>query len=151
MKNMRVLAKLSVFALIFLMWSNTTFSQSKIPVESITTDWSLFHEANGVKFYIKKESRSSSGRLDVDYALIKLENTSNKKLNVAYSPVVHYNSGCNGCGSNEFYRTLEIPAHSSVEGKLTDANLPVVVLLSNPNLKNGLIPQSVALEKLSIN
>ena len=151
MKKMRVLAKLCLLAMTFFMWSSNVFSQSKIPVESITTDWSLFQEVKGVKFYIKKEAFSSVGRLDVDYAIIKIENTSNKDLSVAYSPVVHYNSGCNGCGTNEFYRTLEIPAHSIIEGKLSDPKLPVVMLLSNPNLKNGMIPQSVALEKLSIN
>ncbi|MNY31459.1 hypothetical protein D3C86_1656230 [compost metagenome] len=86
----------------------------------------------------------------MDYAIIKLENTSDKELNVSYSPVVYYNLGCNGCNSDEFYKTLVIPAHSSIEGNLADSKLPVVMLLSNPNLKNGWIPESIAIEKLTV-
>lgn len=151
MKKKSVLARLTFFAIVFLMWSNSSFSQSKIPVESITTDWSLFQEVKRVKFYIKKEVFSSEGRLDVDCAIIKLENTSNKELNVSYSLAVHYNLGCNGCNSDEYYRTLVIPAHSSIEGKLIEGNSPTVTVLSNPNNKNGWIPKFITTEKLTIN
>ncbi|MNJ86101.1 hypothetical protein D3C87_35880 [compost metagenome] len=138
------------FFLGIVLCTSSAFSQEKFPVQSITPEWTLFKEVNGVKIYLKKEVYSAEGRLDMDYAIIKLENTSDKELNVSYSPVVYYNLGCNGCNSDEFYKTLVIPAHSSIEGNLADSKLPVVMLLSNPNLKNGWIPESIAIEKLTV-
>jgi hypothetical protein len=132
------------------MWSSKSFSQSKIPVESITTDWSLFQEVKGVKFFAKKEIFSSPGRLDLDYIVIKLENTTNEELNISYNLAVYYNLGCNGCNSDEYNKTLAIPPHSSIEGKMVDGNSPVAMPLTDPNLKNGWIAEFISTEKLTI-
>lgn len=150
MKKMRVLAKVSLLALTFLVWSCTVFSQSKIPVESLTTDWSLFQEVKGVKFYAKKEIFSSPGRLDLDYIVLKLENITNKELKISYNLAVYYNLGCNGCNSDEYNKTFTVPANSSIEGKMIDGNSPVAMPLTDPNLKNGWIAEFASIEKLTI-
>ena len=151
MKKMHVLKKLSLFISLTLLCNNSLFSQNKLPVASIDSEWNFFQEVKGIKFYVKREVKSSMGRLDVDYLIFKLENTSNKDLDVSYSPVVYYNLGCNGCNSNEFYRNIVVPAHSSIEGNLSNPNFPVVMLLSNPNLKNGWIPESIETRNLTVN
>lgn len=151
MKKMDMLSRMTLFFCGMLLLTGNAFSQGKLKAEAITTDWSLFQEVKGIKFYIKKDVFSSEGRLDVDYAIIKLENTSEKELNVSYSPAVYYNLGCNGCKSTEYYRTLVIPAYTSIEGNLEDPKLPIVMLLSNPNLKNGWIPESIEIRNLTIN
>lgn len=144
---------LSKIALFFLgmLFSGSAFSQEKLNAEAITSDWSLFHEAKGIKFYIKKDVFSSPGRLDMDYALIKLENTSDKTLDVSYKPVIYYSTGCANCSSDEYFRTVTVPAHGSIEGNLEDGKLPIVILLTNPNLKNSLVPQAVGIQNLTIN
>jgi hypothetical protein len=150
MKKISVLAKLTLLALGFLLYSGTVFSQSKLPVEAIKTDWNLFQEVKGIKFYVKKEAYKSEGRQDVDYVIVKLENTSNKDLKVSYSLAVHYDAGCNGCNSGEYNKTLVVPANSSIEGKLTDGNSPTVMTLINHNQKNSWIPQFISTENLVI-
>lgn len=144
MKNMRVLAKLSVFALIFLMWSNTASSQSKIPVESITTDWSLFQEVKGIKFYAKKEIQSPD-----EYILVKLENTTDKEITISYTLGIHYNLGCNGCNT-EHLKSYTIPAKSIIEGNLSNFASPLAMHLTNHDPKNNYVPQSISTENLTI-
>lgn len=150
MKKMNGLAKLSLFIIGMILCTSNVFSQEKFPVESITSEWTFYKDVKGIKFHVKKEVYSSNGRLDVDYVVLKLENTTDKELTISYNLAVHYNEGCNGCNSTEYYKTLVIPAHSSIEGKMTDGNSPVVMLLVNPNQKNGLIPQFITTENLVI-
>ncbi|MNU88384.1 hypothetical protein D3C71_781930 [compost metagenome] len=150
MKKINVLAKLTLIAVCFLMWSGNAFSQSKIPVESIKTEWSLFQEVKGIKFYAKKEVHSNEGPLDVDYVVIKLENTSDKDVTITYSLAVHFNMGCNGCNSSEYVKTLTIPANSSIEGNSYDGRSPLSETLSNHNQKNGWVPLFISTERLII-
>jgi hypothetical protein len=150
MKKISVLARLTLFAVSFLMWSSNVFSQSKIPVESITTDWSLFQEVEGVKFYVKKEVVSSKGRLDIDYVVIKLENTTDKNLTLSYKLVINYDLGCNGCNSDEYLKTLIIPTNSTIEGNLREGNSPTAMILYDPNAKEVWNPKSILVQNLII-
>lgn len=148
MKKMRVLAKVSLLALTFLVWSSTVFSQSKMPVKSLTTDWSLFQEVKGVKFYAKKEIHTNEGPKDVDYIVIKLENTSNNDLTATYSLAVHFDSWCNGCNSAEYMKTITIPANSSIEGDSSKGRSPLFNSLTNHNSTN--IARYITTENLII-
>jgi hypothetical protein len=151
MKKIGVLAKLTLLALGFLMLSGNVFSQSKIPVTTIKTEWNLFQEVQGIKFFSKKEIHTAEGGpLDVEYVIVKLENTTDKDLTVAYSLAVHYNMGCNGCSSREYYKTLTIPAHSSIEGNPSNGRSPLSELLINHNQKNGWNPLYISTENLII-
>lgn len=144
MKKMRVLAKVSLLALTFLVWSSNVFSQSKIPVESLTTDWSLFQEVKGVKFYLKKETQSPD-----EYVLVKLENTTNKEITISYTLAVHYNLGCNGCNT-EYLKSYTIPSMSSIEGNLSNFMPPLAMHITNNNPKNTYTPLHISTENLTI-
>jgi hypothetical protein len=144
MKKMRVLAKVSLLALTFLMWSGTIFSQSKMPVESLTKDWSVFQEVKGIKFYAKEEIQSPD-----QYVLVKLENTTDKEITISYTLAVHYNLGCNGCNT-EYLKTYSIPAMSSIEGNLSNYMPPLAMHITNNNPKNTYIPLYISTENLTI-
>lgn len=150
MKKISVLAKLTLVAITLLMFSGVAFSQSKIPVETIKTDWNLFQEVKGIKFYVKKESHTNEGPKNVDYVVIKLENTSNKDITVTYSLAIHFDMGCSGCNSNEYVKTLTIPANSSIEGNSYDGRSPLAATFFNHNLKNSWIPLFISTEGLII-
>lgn len=144
MKKMRVLAKLSLLALTFLMWSSNVFSQSKLPVGSLTTEWSLFQEVKGVKFYAKKEIQSHD-----EYVLVKLENTTNKEITISYTLAVNYNLGCNGCNT-EHLKSYTIPAMSVIEGNLANFASPLAMHLTNHDPKNNYVPLHISTENLTI-
>lgn len=144
MKKMRVLAKVSLLALTFLVWSSTVFSQSKMPVESLTTDWSLFQEVKGVKFSAKKEIQAKD-----EYVLVKLENTTNKEITISYTLAVNYNLGCNGC-NKEHLKSYTIPAMSSIEGNLSHFASPLAMHITNNDPKNTYIPLHISTENLTI-
>lgn len=150
MKKISVLAKLTLVAITFLMFSGNALSQSKIPVETIKTDWSLFQEVKGIKFYAKKETHTNEGALGVDYVVVKLENTSSKDLTVTYSLAVHFDMGCSGCNSNEYVKTLTIPANSSIEGNSYDGRSPLSATIFNNNLKKSWVPLFISTEGLII-
>lgn len=144
MKKMRILAKLCLLAMTFFMWSSKSFSQSKIPVESIKTDWTFFKQEKGIKFYVKKEIQSPD-----EYVLVKLENTTNKEITISYTLAIHYNLGCNGCNT-EHLKSYTIPANSSIEGNLSLFASPLAMHLTNYNSKSGYVPLHIATENLTI-
>jgi hypothetical protein len=148
-----VLVKLSLSIVgIFLCMSNL-FSQERLPVESITTDWTFFKEVKGVKFYVKEEKATViEGKEPFTYVLVKLENTNNKAVKLIYNLAAHYNEGCVNCGNSQEARKLvEIPANQTVEGKYDSGNCPTSVLIYNPNNKLSWKPVSIAIENLIIN
>lgn len=150
MMKTNVLSKMALFFFGMLLLSNSAFSQGKLNAEAITTDWSLFHEAKGVKFYAKKEIHTNEGPLNVEYVVVKLENTTGKEVAVSYSLAVHTNLGCTNCGSTEYLKTLKVPANSSIEGNPSKERSPMADLLVNHNRKDGGIPQYIATENLVI-
>ncbi|WP_300665943.1 hypothetical protein [Fluviicola sp.] len=150
MKKISDLTKFTLAAIAFLMFSGNAFSQSKIPVETIKTDWNLFQEVKGIKFYAKKEAHTNEGAQNVDYLVIKLENTSNKDITVSYSLAIHFDMGCSGCNSNEYVKTLTIPANSSIEGNSYDGRSPLSATFFNHNLKNSWTPLFISTEGLII-
>ncbi|TSJ48210.1 hypothetical protein [Fluviicola chungangensis] len=153
MSKKNVLGKLTLFFVGIMFCMSTAFSQEKLPVESIKSDWVLFKEAKGIKFYAKQEViETNDGRKPVSYAVVKLENTTNKEVKLLYNLEVHYNLGCNNCNPNSEARQLvTIAPNKSIEGKYTDGNTPLSVLLLNANLNNGWIPEYLMIGNLIIN
>lgn len=151
MKNFKLLNY--VTGLFFFLFASLAFGQQHYPVESITTDWTLFKQEKGINFYIKKHDYVySQDALPVTYVVVKLENTTAKDAKIIYNLAVFYNEGCNNCGNSQEYRKLiELKANSTVEGKFDDRSSPISSLLVNPNLKNGLVPEAIAVENLIIN
>lgn len=150
MKKMDMLSRMTLFFCGMLLLTGNAFSQGKLKAEAITTDWSLFQEVKGIKFYAKKEIHTNEGPLNVEYVIVKLENTTGKEVAVTYSLAVHTNLGCNGCNSTEYYKTLTVPANSSIEGNPSKERSPMAELLVNHNLKDGWIPQYISTENLVI-
>jgi hypothetical protein len=153
MKKINVFSKLTLFFVGFMLCTSTVFSQEKLPVEAIKSDWTLFKEVKGVKFYIKEQVvETNDGRKPINYAVVKLENTTNKELKLLYNLEVHYNLGCNNCNQNSESRQLiTIAPKSTVEGKVEDGNTPLSTLIVNNNLNNGWIPEYISLGNLIIN
>ncbi|AEA42032.1 hypothetical protein [Fluviicola taffensis] len=147
----QILIKLTLSILGIFLITGNLFSQEKLPVEKITTEWTLFQEVKGVKFYIKKDiHQAEGGSNNVDYALVKLENTTNKEISVSYSLAVHYAEGCKGCNSSENNKKIAIPSNSSVTGNTADGFSPVATLLINHNQKDSYIPLFISTENLII-
>lgn len=127
------------------------FSQNRLPVSEIGTEWTFFKEANGIKFHTKKEVQpSKNGNSHADYVLVMLENTTNKELTVSYTLAVHYNLGCNGCNGKENTKTYVIPANSKIEGTLSDFASPIAMLLQNYEYNSEFIPEFISTENLII-
>lgn len=148
-----VLVQLTLFLTGFFLFTGNTYSQDRIPLESITTEWTLFKEVKGVKFYVKEEKATViEGKQPFTFVLVKLENTNNKTVKLLYNLAAHYEEGCTNCGNSQEARKLvEIPANQTVEGKYDSGNCPTSVMLYNPNNKLSWKPLAVAIENLIIN
>lgn len=153
MNKINVLVKLTLFFVGFMLFTSSVFSQERLPVEAIKSDWTLFKEVKGVKFYIKEQLvETNDGRKPINYAVVKLENTTNKELKLLYNLEVHYNLGCNNCNQNSESRQLiTLAPKSTVVGKIEDGNTPLSTLVINRNLNNGWIPEYISLGNLIIN
>lgn len=142
---------LTLFFLLFLFFKG--YSQERMLVSDIKNDWTFFKEVKGLKFYVKQEAvEVFQGKEPLTFVLVRIENTTDKEVTTVYNLAIHYNFGCTNCGtSQEAKKPVVIPAHGTVEGQYTDGNTPTSNLLSNPNLKNGWIPEFIALEQIIIN
>ncbi len=150
-QNLRINFGLTAMFLLFILF--TGYSQERMSVADIKTDWTFFKEVKGLKFYVKQESvEVTPGKKPLTFVLVRIENTTNKDVTALYNLAVHYNFGCTNCGtSQEGRKPVVIPANGSVEGKYDNGNTPLSNLLVNPNLNNGWIPELIAIEQLIIN
>lgn len=153
MKKNKLQFSLLLSILFILGTSIRGYSQERLLVSDIQTEWTFFKEINGLKFYVKQESVNLfEGKKPLTFVLVKIENTTNKEVTTLYNLAVHYNFGCTNCGtSQEGKKPIVIPANGVVEGKYSDGNTPLSNLLTNPNLNNGWIPEFIGLEQMIIN
>ncbi|WP_343747829.1 hypothetical protein [Fluviicola sp.] len=149
-----VSVKLTLFLIGFFLFAGRSFSQERIPAESITSEWTFFKEVKGVKFYLKEEKATVyEGKEPFTFVLVKLENTNNKPVKLLYNLAAHYNEGCNNCNNaQEARKPVEVPANQTVEGRYDSGNCPTSIMVYNPNNKfTSWKLTSIAIENLIIN
>lgn len=129
------------------------FSQERIPVSSVTKDWTLIKSEKGLNFYVKSVDETVfEGKKPLTYVLVKIENTTANNAKALYNLAAFYTEGCQNCGmSQEARKLIEIPATSSIEGVYDSGNCPTSVLLVNPNNPLAWHPEAIAIENLIIN
>lgn len=149
-QNLRIKFGLSFLLLFFILF--TGYSQEQMPVNEIKSDWTFFKEVKGIKFYVKKEFRSiDQSPQPLEYFVVKIENNTSKDVKLLYNFGVISNFGCTGCETSENRQLIELKKNSTIQGDLNNWNYALMGLLVNPNIKNGLVPESITLLNLIIN
>src|SRR5690606_4531546 len=103
---------------LLLLFSFQGYSQQAIPVSKLSSDWSLIQSEKGINFYAKLAlAEVYEGKEPLQFALIKLENTTSKKATLIYNLASYFAEGCVNCGdSQEARKSIEIPAGETVVG-----------------------------------
>lgn len=137
----------------FFLFASVSFGQQHYPTNALSYEWTLIKQEKGINFYAKKTDEVViEGKKPLTFVLVKLENTTSKNAKLLYNLAAFYNEGCQNCGSSQEARKLvELPANGTVEGAVDKGNSPLSIMLQNPNINNGWIPESIAIENLIIN
>lgn len=85
-----------------------------------TTEWKLFKEEQGIKFYYKYADCDFTDKLDAQWVLLKIENTTNKTLLIEWNLYNYFNGVCGLCKNdpnNEAHKEIKLAPNSSIEGE----------------------------------
>lgn len=123
-------------SLLFIFCMNRSFAQSKF---DLTTDWKLIESKSDVNFYVKRAECKIEGlEKPLVYTFLKIENLTSTEKHLSYNFGLQYAEGCSGCLEGyEYYFTLKVPGHASIEGDSSFKNSELSRLIYNPNLSGG--------------
>lgn len=77
-------------------------------------DWQVYHQTPEFKIeYVKADCDPSSG-LDFEAVHMRFTNLTNQDIKLSWHIDLDYDGACKTCGSNEYLRTLEIPANQTI-------------------------------------
>lgn len=142
------------FFLLFFLLTITSigYCQERIPITSVTNDWTLIKSEKGLNFYVKSVHQIVyEGKKPFEYIVAKIENTTDNAASVSFNMATFFKEGCQNCGMNtESYKTIKVLPRTSIEGKHEDGNSSLSVLLNNPNNPLSWHPEAIAIENLIV-
>ena len=108
-------------------------------LEQPNTDWIELSRKDGVIFWIKRQECSIvETQKPLQYALMKIENTSGSAKQLSFNFGIQYTDVCSGCDDfSENHVDINVPANSVTEGDCTFENHLLTRLIYNPNHKHG--------------
>ena len=94
---------------------------------SQTEDWKFYTTQNGVNIYTKEIDCYAKNIPDQKAIIIKVENTTNKPLQLEWDRAIWYNDKLitDNISNGEEHMTIEIEGNSSIEGSCEKPNGPL--------------------------
>jgi hypothetical protein len=117
----------------------TAFSASAQSLKEPNTDWVELTRNEGVIFWVKKqECLIVETQKPLQYAFMRIENTSSSTKQLSFNFGIEYTDVCSGCDDfSEAHVDLTLAANTTIEGDCTFQNHLLTRLIYNPNHKHG--------------
>ena len=108
-------------------------------LEQPNTDWSELTRKDGVIFWVKHQECSIvETQKPLQYAMMRVENTTNEKKQLSFNFGIQYTDVCSGCDDfSENHVDISIEPNSTVEGDCTFEKHLLTRLIYNPNHNHG--------------
>ena len=152
-QKQKLMIKFAKILFVMLCFTHVSAFGQELKKETLTTDWNLLSETNGIKIFLRTETCQVQGApKPFDYAFIKLENSNSVAKTIDFQLGLNYTGTCIGCSENdsEAKRNIVIPANSVLIGDATFEKGELSYLIANHNSPAKLELKSIKLINLNI-